>query len=178
MALDGVNDRLEKIEQNLNSNVIICRGPAVEELINKFTIEQKLHLERLKGEVCKAVCGDEVTNVDVNNLHLNIFGRNKRCIKLNCLNPNSKLHLLKQAKMRRPRGLYLSEFLTNSKLKVFYNLRQLKKQHPEKIKSVFTRGGNILYTIHESNRVFQATSLSDLSSIVGSGAPDVNSNTD
>ena len=169
--LDGVSDRLERIEQNLNSNSLICRGPAVEELINKSSSTQLPTSERLKGEVCSAVCGEEITGVDVNSLQLTIFGRNKKCIKLNCVNPSSKLHLLKKARERRPEGFYLSEFLTANKLKVYYNLRQLKKQHPNKIKSVFTRGGNILYTLHNSNQVFQATAISDLSNIVGTGTP-------
>ena len=29
----GISNRLEKIEQNLNSNVVICKGPEVSELI-------------------------------------------------------------------------------------------------------------------------------------------------
>ena len=61
----------------------------------------------------------------------------------------------------------MSEFLTASKLKIFHDLRALKKQHPQKIKSIFTRGGNILYTLQDSNRVHQALSLGDLTNIIG-----------
>ena len=61
----------------------------------------------------------------------------------------------------------MSEFLTPSKLKLFHNLRNLKKQHPQKIKSVFTRSGSILYTLHSSNRVFQVNSIEDLRDIGG-----------
>ena len=32
--LESVSNRLEKIEQDLNSNVLICRGPGVSELIS------------------------------------------------------------------------------------------------------------------------------------------------
>ena len=37
-VLEGVTNRIEKIEQNLNSNTLICRGPTVEGLIVEFTV--------------------------------------------------------------------------------------------------------------------------------------------
>ena len=165
-ALDGVTNRLEKIEQNLNSNTLICRGPAVESLVTESAVGESDNLERLKGEVCKAVCGDETTGVDVLNLKLRLFGRDKKSIRLDCMSSPSKVHLLKQARLKKPQGIYVSEFLTTSKLSVFHNLRLLKKQHPRKIKSVFTREGNIFYRLQDSDRVTQVTSLEDLSKII------------
>ena len=103
--------------------------------------------------------------------------KTKKCVKINCQNPVSKLHLLKQARIRKPEGLFVSEFLTAAKLKVFHNLRALKKQHPQKIKSVFTRGGNILYTLQNSNQVYQASSLNDLTNILGSDLSEGSSTT-
>ena len=58
-----------------------------------------------------------------------------------------------------------------NKLKISYNLRQLKKQHPEKIKATFTREGNVLYTLHSSNKVYQVSSLSDLAYIIQGNSP-------
>ena len=165
-VLDTVDRRLEKIEQNLNSSTLICRGPAVEDLLKQTPSHDSANLERLKGEVCKTVCGEEVTGIDVGNLRLSIDGRGKKCIRLNCNNPASKLHLLRQARERRPRGFFLNEFLTANKLKIFYNLHQLKKQHPEKIKAAFTREGNVLYMLHSSNKVYQVSSLGDLADII------------
>ena len=72
-----------------------------------------------------------------------------------------------KTRTRKPQGFYVSEFLTPSKLKLFHNLRNLKKQYPQKIKSVFTRSGSILYTLHSSNRVFQVNTIEDLRNIVG-----------
>ena len=39
-ALNDVMDRLDKIEKNLNSNILICRGPAVESLIARNLAER------------------------------------------------------------------------------------------------------------------------------------------
>ena len=118
-VLDDVNTRLEKIEQNLNVNTLVCRGPAVEQLIGQSG--ESPNLERLKGEVCKGICGDEVTGLDIDNLQLSIFG-GRKCLKLNCAKSTSKLHLLRKAREKRLQGMFLPEFLTETKLKVFYNL--------------------------------------------------------
>ena len=174
-SIASVNDRLEKIEQNININTLVCRGTAVDDLLKSSPSRESPNLERLKGEICRIACGDDVTGIDIINMRVSVFGRDKKSVKISCANSTSKLHLLKQTRARKPQGFYISEFLTPNKLKIFHNLRNLKKQHPRKIKSVFTRGGNILYTLHSSDRVFQVNSLNDLSNIIGpepvEGAP-------
>ena len=176
-VIDGVNDRLEKIEQNLNETTLVCSGPAVADLLKPSSTGDSPNLERLKGEVCKTVCGEDITSIDVGNLQLSLYGRNKKCIRLQCSSFSSKLHLLRRARERRPQGFYVSEFLTAAKLKIFHNLRQLRKQHPEKIKSIFTRRGNVLYTLQDSSQVFHAASLEDLTNIFGSGSSETPSTT-
>ena len=165
-VLSGVNDRLEKIEQNLNSNILICRGNTVESLITDATSETSLNLDRLKGKVCESICGTDATSVDISSMQVSLIGRNKKLVKINCGNSYSRDFLLKQARRKKPHELFVSEFLTPSKLNIFYNLRQLKKQHPEKFKSIFTRGGNIFYRLQNSDRTLQVASLDDLSKIL------------
>ena len=167
--LASVSSRLEKIEQNINLNTLVCRGSAVEDLIRETSTGESPNLERLKGEICRTACGEEVTGIDISNVEVSVFGRDKKCIKINCPNSVSKLHLLKKTRTRRPEGFFMSEFLTANKLKIFHNLRALKKQYPQKIKSVFTRGGNILYTLQNSNRLYQVSCLTDLNNILGTG---------
>ena len=154
----------------------MCRGTAVDDLIKASSSRESPNLERLKGEICRIACGEDVTGIDIINMRVSVFGRDKRCVKINCANSTSKLHLLKQTRTRKPQGFYVSEFLTPNKLKIFHNLRYLKKQQPRKIKSVFTRGGNILYTLHNSDRVFQVSDLSDLNNILGPNSTEGSSN--
>ena len=163
--IDGVSDRLDKIEQNLNSNTLICRGPAVSDLIAAATVGPSTNLISLKGEVCKSICGDDIVNIDIANLRVGLFGRERKSLKIECSNLSTKIHLLKKARIRRPTGLFLSEFLTPTKHSIYYNLRQLRKQHPDKFKSVFTRGGNIFYRLSDSDRLCQISSLADLQKI-------------
>ena len=178
-SIANVSERLEKIEQNININTLVCRGSAIDELITSSSSSRESpNLERLKGEICRIACGEDVTGIDITNMRVSVFGREKKCVKINCANSTSKLHILKQTRARKPQGFYVSEFLTHSKLKIFYNLRNLKKQHPQKIKSVFTRSGNIHYTLHNSDRVLQVNCLNDLSSIVGPEPAEGVSNSD
>ena len=172
-----MNERLEKIEQNINVNTLICHGPAVKDLIKNSTTGDLPNLERLKGEVCTTACGEDVTGIDISYVQVTVFGKEKKCIKINCPNPLSKSHVLKKSRTRKPEGFFVSEFLTATKLKVFHNLRALKKQHPQKINSVFTRSGNILYTLQDSNRVYQTSSLSDLTNIIGPDSSERSSTT-
>ena len=171
-SIDDVNSRLEKIEQNINANNLVCRGGAVDDLIRASSLSgEPPNFERLKGDICKIACGEDITGVDIVNTRVSIIGKAKRCIKISCANSQSKLHILKKTRARKPEGFYISEFLTPTKLKVFHNLRNLKKQHPNKIKSVFTRGGNVSYTLHNSDRVFQVSHLSELNNIVRPETP-------
>ena len=163
----GVSDRLEKIEQNLNCNVLICRGPGTAEVINQMKVGSYINYERLKGNLCRAICGDEVTEIDIKNLQVPLFGREKKSVKIDCGNSFSKLHIIKQARRKKPLGIHVSEFLTKSKLSLFQNLRNLKKLHPQKISSVYTRGGNIFYRMEGVNQAVLVKSIQEIENIVG-----------
>ena len=107
---------------------MICRGVTVESMVENTTAQgNSPNLNRLKGDICRAVCGDELTGVDIGSLQLSLFGRDKKSLKLDCVNPSSKIHLLKQARKNKPHGVFVSEYLTPTKSSIFYNLRQLKK---------------------------------------------------
>ena len=152
----------------MNSSILICRGAGVPQLIENSSDTNSTNFERLKGEVCRAICGDDVIGVDVAGLQVGLFGREKKAIKVVCSNQTSRNHLLRQARQKRPNGIFLSEFLTKEKLSLFYRLRQLKRQHPGRIKSVFTRSGNVFYRLSDSERIKQVSSLEELSGIIGS----------
>ena len=161
----GISNRLEKIEQNLNSNVLICKGPEVSELIKQVKTGSSVNYEGLKGNLCKAICGDEVREIDIRNLRVSLFGYGGKSIKVDCANSSSKLHILKQARLKKPIGIYASEFLTKSKLQIIRNLRNLRKLHPSKIKSVYTREGNIFYRLEGLDRAVMVKSNREIENI-------------
>ena len=163
----GVSDRLEKIEQNLNCNVLICRGPGTAEVINQVKVGSSVNYEGLKGNLCRAICGDEVTEIDIKNLQVSLFGHEKKSVMIDCGNSFSKLHFIKQARCKKPLGIHVSEFLTKSKLSLFQNLKNLKKLHPQKISSVYTKEGNIFYRLEGANQAVLVKSMKEIENIVG-----------
>ena len=82
-------------------------------------------------------------------------------------NSFSKLHIIKQARRKKPLGIYVSEFLTKSKLSLFQNLRNRKKLHPQKISSVYTREGNIFYRLEGADQAVLVKTMREIENIVG-----------
>ena len=104
--------------------MLICRGPGTAEVINQVKVGSSVNYEGLKGNLCRAICGDKVTEIDIKILQVSLFHREKKSLKIDCGNSFSKLHIIKQAKRKKPLGMYVSEFLTKSKLLLFQNLRR------------------------------------------------------
>ena len=98
---------------------------------------------------------------------MSVFGKAKKAIKVECPNISSKLHLIGRARETRPLDFYISEFLTESKLKLFHSVRAIKKLHPQKIEAVFSRGGNVFYSLVGSDRYIQMTTIGDLNTVLG-----------
>ena len=161
-----ISDRLERIEQSINSNILVCSGPGVPDLIKEVRTDSSVNFDRLKGNLCTAICGEEVTEIDIKNLRVFLFGRERKSLKIECANSSSKLHIIKQARRKRPKGIYISEFLSKPKLQTLNNLKNLKKLHPNKVKSVFTKEGNIFYTLQGIDKPVLVRSNQDLENIV------------
>ena len=69
------------------------------------------------------------------------------------------------ARLKKPNDLFLSEFLTQRRNKMFYSLRTLKVKFPNKIKAVYTRDGNLFYKLSEADdfkRVRSPTEITEL----------------
>ena len=169
----AITDRLEKIEQNINSNVLICRGPGVGELVSEVKTGSTVNYEGLKGNWCRSICGNDVTGIDIRNLQVTLFGHEKKALKIDCANSSSKVHIVKQARQKKPSGIYISEFLTKANLKIHANLRKLKKLHPRKIKSVYTKEGNVFYRLHDVDRAVLVRSVQEVEIIIGDTSSNV-----
>ena len=123
--------------------------------------------------MCRAVCGDDVTGIDIGNLQVTLFGHEKKALKIHCANSSSKLHIVKQARQKKPSGIYISEFLTKANLKIHANLRKLKKLRPRKIKSLYTKKGNVFYGLHDVDRAVLVRSIQEVENIIGDTSSNV-----
>ena len=67
--------RVEKIEDNINLHLLLCRGPAVTSKITDSTVNNVVDLEKVKAEICAEVCGETVSKISVSAIGISIYGK-------------------------------------------------------------------------------------------------------
>jgi len=72
---------------------------------------------------------------------------------------------LRAARIVKPNGVYLSDYLTRYRTNIFYKLRQLKKDNV-KVKAVFTRNGNLMCKIDAVDKLEIVNCQEDLESLI------------
>ena len=154
--LSSVVERVERIEDNLSSRLLICRGRSVSELISSLTESGITDLEKVKGQLCMKICGADITKISVQSIGVSIFGKNRASLKIECNNISVKRHLLEQVKIKKPRGIYVVEYLSPDKRKIYNSLFNLKKRYPAVIKFIYIRGGVIFGKIGEGTLKFES----------------------
>ena len=156
--------RVEKIEKNINSHLLLCRGPAVGGKIDPSTVNGVVDLDKVKAEICAEVCGETVSKISVSALGISVYGKRKKTLKIECASVNVRNHLLEQARKRKPVGIYLVEFLSPEKLSL-YRVNDLKKEFPSKVNAVYVRRGDIFCKIEPDGdviRVIKGENVDDL----------------
>ena len=141
--LNTVVKRVNKIEDNIISHLLLCRGPAVSAKIEESTRNGVIDLEKIKAEICADVCGETVTKISVSALGISVYGKSKKLLKIECSSISVRSHLLQQARSRKPTGIYLVEFLSPDKIGLYHRLLDLKREFPGKLKAVYIRRGDI-----------------------------------
>ena len=142
--------------------MLLCRGPTVTTKISSFTEGAQPNLQRIKAEVFKEILGSKVTEIAVDSVGVSIFGRNKNILKLECNNSNVRDLLLRQAKITRPSGIFVAEFLSSEKLQIYNRLFNLKKQFPKWLKAVYTRRGTVFAVLGEESKICSFNPLNDV----------------
>ena len=85
---------------------------------------------------------------------VSIYGKARKIIKVVCISEIVKKDILKQVKISKPKDIFISEFLTSIRNKLFYELRQLKKSYHTKVFAVYTRDGNLFYKLSSEPNKF------------------------
>ena len=63
--LSNVAERVEKIENNIDSHVLLCRGPKMLTKIASSTVEGVANVDLIKGEICQEICGENIGEISV-----------------------------------------------------------------------------------------------------------------
>ena len=135
--INKVTDRVKKLENevldgSIHSHFLLCRGPKVISKIQECTDEGVLNLDQIKAELCNEICGENVSEISVDSLCLNLHGRERNMLKIECSNTNTRNFLIKQARNRRPTGIYVVEFLPYDKVQLYRRLNDLRKENHRK----------------------------------------------
>lgn len=163
-----VTDRVKKLEKevlegNIHSHFLLCRGPKVVSKIQESTENGVVNINQIKAELCSEICGDSVAEISVDSLSLNLHGKDSNMLKIECANINTRNFLIKQARSRKPHGIYVVEFLPYDKVRIFRSLHNLRREnYRRKIRSIQIRGTNIFCKTEVDDSFVHVSSLVDV----------------
>ena len=163
--LADVVERVQKIENKINSCRLLCRGPTVAEKIVSSTVNGKPNLRKLKAEISMQIFGSSVTQIEVDSFEVFVFGRDRNLLKIECKNTDTRDIILRQARVQKPVGVYVVEFLSPDKLVVYRRLFGLRKQFPDRVKAVYTRGGTVFGKIGQEENISSFDCLEDVAAL-------------
>ena len=154
------------LEGNIHSHFLLCRGPRVTSKIEESTNDGATNLNQIKAELCNEICGGCVPEISVDSLSVTLHGKDKNMLKIECVNTFTRNFLIKQARSRKPRGIYLVEFLPSDKVRVYRSLHNLRKEpHRKKIRSIHIKNTDIFCKIENEERFIRVNSLADVDEI-------------
>ena len=141
---DNLHLKVDTLEQRLNSNILIFSGSIVNNLTEENVETEFLnHVKNLD---------DNLSSENFNKI--SVFGKNKKQLKVTCSSVGVKNNILRKSRIRKLENSYFNEFLTSTRHSIFYRLRQLKKRHPDVIRSVYTRNGDVYYKKTDNNNKY------------------------
>ena len=140
----NLETRIDAIEQRENANFLLCSGSVIKDVIEGPSEVFKDNIISKIKESLPELSDREIVRVTP-------FGSKKSHVKVECASFKEKKKILILARQKKPTNLYFSELLTQYRSKMFYSLRSLKAKFPNKIKSVYTRDGNLFYKLSEAD---------------------------
>lgn len=155
-----LNDKIDYLEQSANSNVLICSGPIIHSNDNNNQSDNSINDK--KSRIIDTVKKISPDVGDSNIINITPIGKDKKLVKITCDSAATKNRILKNARIKKLSNIYFREYLTSRRNKLFYELRQIKKNYPTKISYVYIRNGNVCYKLENSNRYHLIKDITDL----------------
>jgi hypothetical protein len=173
--LKMMNSKIDHLEQESLTNVIMLQGPAVENIVAGHSDRapgssgadgsnrnsKSAHLKAAVGEVLRGAA------IPVRVDHIAAVwpqGRERKHLKVVCTSLESKIMILSTIRNIRPENIYANEYLTKHRSSLLYKLRNLKRQFPN-ITSVYSRNGVVCCKIRGTDRAVAVHDLADVNKI-------------
>ena len=87
---------------------------------------------------------------------MNIIGKEKKFLKVTLISKYQRDKVLRLIKTRKPKDIYVAEFLTKHRSRLFFKARAVRKES-EYVESVYVRDGAILCKVANRDRPFYIT---------------------
>ena len=159
----NLQKKVDFLDQRSLSNTILCTGNVVNEILNSNETE-KSKIEGISKEISSLV--PEIKPQDIQNIY--ISGRVKKHFKITVNNSNVKNNILREARKRKLPDIYFNEYLKPLRSKLFFEIRKVKRQYPDKLKTTYTRNGNIYYKLMNNDDYGTINSFDDITRLSSS----------
>lgn len=140
---ESIELKLDQLEQKNNINILLCNGDFIDNLKYNDNIELKSKIVNKIQTVHSSLCDSDIETVVSFNKNSNSKDKIIRRVKVFCRSTEVKKSILFGAREKKLNDIYFSEFLTVRRFKLFFELRQLRREFPSKIFAVYTRNGNL-----------------------------------
>ena len=102
----------------------------------------------------QANCDDTLHASDISSV--NVIGREKKFLKVTLVSKYQRDKVLRFIKASKPKDIYVSEFLTKNRSRLFFKARAIKKEN-DCVDSVYVREGAILCKVRNRDRPYHIT---------------------
>ena len=164
-VLSRVVERVDKIENNINSHKLLCRGPTVSSKLMSVLKDGAPNVEQIKADLCTEIFDQNVSKISVDSFDVSLYGRNSNLLKIECRSTGITDYIIEQARLRKPKGIYIVDFLSSEKLQIYQRLNNLRKRFPDQITALYTRRGDIFGKVGPEKKIVRFSSLVDVEAL-------------
>ena len=164
-VLSRVVERVDKIENNINSHMLLCRGPTVSSKLTTILENGLPNVDQIKADLCTEIFEQNVSKISVDSFDVSLYGRNRNLLKIECRSTGIRDYIIEQARLRKPKGIYIVDFLSSEKLQIYQRLNNLRKRFPDQITALFTRRGDIFGKVGPEKKIVKFSSLVDVQAL-------------
>ena len=158
---DAIELKIDSIEQRANEQFILCSGTVISDALNierGFPNLNKTKFVDIIQSLVPSLSGDDFHRI-------NLIGKNKNVVKVECTSINVKNKLSYEARKRKLKDLFVSEYLTSYRNNIFYRLREIKRKYSDKVAAVYVRSGTIFYKLSSGTNHRSVLRLTDVTEL-------------
>lgn len=168
--LKSMQRQVDQLEQDKRNDFIILSGNAVADAVQK----------KRTTETMEEVASNLIDALSWNKWNINMIrevsllkGERGDNILVKLSDIRIKKHLFVAFfKVKNGKPFYLNEFLTKKRSSLLYELRQIRRQYPDKVKSVFSQNGHLFcVSVNEPYKKIAIDDENDLKDLKSSMGP-------